>query len=76
MGIFPLGWVLKELQGMIWEVIGKKHTLSFGIPWALSTAQLATQSKFLIVSRRLDLLLSGGHPPVQGRRDKQAAAHS
>ncbi|XP_004433610.1 PREDICTED: stathmin-4 isoform X1 [Ceratotherium simum simum] len=46
-GIYLLGLILREFQRMIWEVIGKKHELSFGIPWG--TCCTATQWKFLIV---------------------------
>lgn len=55
-GVFLSGWVLNEFQGMVWEVIDKKHKLSPGIPWG--TCCTATQLKFLIILGRLDLLSS------------------
>lgn len=42
-----LGWILREFQGMIGEVIGKKNEPRFGVPWV--TCCPATQLKFLIV---------------------------
>lgn len=60
MGMFLLGWVLNEFQGMVWVVTGKKHKWSFGIPWG--TCCTATQLKFLTASGRLDLLSSREHP--------------
>lgn len=44
----------REFQGMIWEVTGKKHESSFGIPWGMCST--AVQLKFLIVLGRVDLL--------------------
>lgn len=34
-GVFLLDWILREFQGMFWEVVGKKHEPSFGILWGL-----------------------------------------
>lgn len=56
MRIFLLGWVFNEFQGIVWDVIGKKHKWSFGIPWRMCCT--ATQLKFLIVSGRFKLLSS------------------
>lgn len=59
---------------MFWEVIGKKHELSSGIPWGILCA--VTQLKFLIVLGRLDLLSLEKACLMQESKDELADVHS